>query len=331
MQSNWLNHRPPQDIGADGLLQIHELSVSFHAESHTVRAVEDITLNLQHGEILGLVGESGSGKSVTCQALMGLLPATATVEGTMFLDGECMDLADTSKLARLRGKTLSMIFQDPISALDPLMTVRAHLMQRLRRHGIKGESEEKNRKLLHRVGIADYKRVLPAYPHQLSGGLCQRVVIALALVGNPQILIADEPTTALDVTIQAQVLDLLEELRHTVGLSVVFISHDLAVVAEICDRIAVMYGGKIVESGTTAAVLDAPAHPYSEGLIDSRPSLAGAKGILNAIPSAITTARNGGGCSFVSRCRYAKKVCGFPPPYRSLENERRIRCHFPLP
>ncbi|WP_235830279.1 ABC transporter ATP-binding protein [Algihabitans albus] len=326
---------PPRDRVAAPLVEAEGLSVSFAAEFGSLPAVRGVDLRLESGEILGLVGESGSGKSVTCQALLGLLPASSTVTGRLRVAGETLAAGDAFAFERLRGDTISMIFQDPMSALDPLMTGRAHLYQRLRRHGLQGDGEERARELLHQAGIADAARVLDAYPHQLSGGLCQRVVIALALAGGPQVLIADEPTTALDVTVQAQVLDLLEELRRTRGLAVILISHDLGVVAEICDRIAVMYAGQIVETGPTEAVLRRPAHPYTLGLLASRPSLSGPRRELRAIrgsaptPDALPT-----GCTFAPRCDRGTAVCRAPAELLSLRSglsqHRLARCHLPL-
>ena len=303
----------------------------FNTGNQPVEAVRGVDLELGKGEILGLVGESGSGKSVTCMALMGLLPKTASMTGQIKFNGNSIEPHDFRALTRLRGRSLSMIFQDPMSALDPLMNVRKHLLQRLRKHKVQGDLEACAQDLLRRAGVPDGMRILEAYPHQLSGGLCQRVVIALALAGSPKILLADEPTTALDVTTQAQVLDLLAELRQTAGLGVIFVSHDLGVVAEICDRIAVMYAGQIVETGPTEDVLTNPGHPYSEGLIASRPSLYGPRGNLKAIPgNAVTPDNIPSGCSFSPRCSYAKDNCHQPPKYNAFAPGRRSRCHSPI-
>lgn len=320
--------RPPATAPA---LAVSGLTVAFDTDAGPVEAVRGVDLTLHDSEILGLVGESGSGKSVTCQALLGLLPATARVGGTVTVAGQPVATDDRVAFAGLRGRTLSMIFQDPMSALDPLMTVRGHLMLRLRRHGAAGDLDRNAADLLRRAGVSDADRVLRAYPHQLSGGLCQRAAIALALAGRPRILVADEPTTALDVTIQAQVLDLLAELREREGLAVILISHDLGVVAEVCDRIAVMYGGQIVEQGDVSAVLRAPAHPYAAGLIAARPGLEGARGALRAIPgSAPVPGAMPRGCAFTPRCSRAGTLCAAPPALAAAEPGRLVRCHLPL-
>ena len=270
--SDSLSDIAPSGETRAALLQARDVQVSFQTDRGPVHAVRGVDFDLVPGEILSLVGESGSGKSVCCQALMGLLPGNADIQGNLQIDGRAIDLTDSNVMADLRGQTLSMIFQDPMSALDPLMTVRGHLVQRLARHRQDINDAEA---LLTRAGIADPGHVIDAYPHQLSGGLCQRVAIALALTGRPRILVADEPTTALDVTIQAQVLDLLAELRARDGLAVILISHDLGVVAEICDRIAVMNAGEIVETGPVNDVLMTPVHPYTKALLDARPRMDG--------------------------------------------------------
>ena len=261
---------PPRSDAAALLLKAEGVSVSFDTPSGLVPTIHDVDLKLRRGEILGLVGESGSGKSVTCQALLGLLPSNAALSGSMTLGAQKVGLTDRTALARLRGQQISMIFQDPMSALDPLMSVRRHLTQRLARHGVQGDLQDHALALLSRAGIADNERIFDAYPHQLSGGLCQRVAIALALAGSPDILVADEPTTALDVTIQAQVLDLFAELRASAGLSIILISHDLGVIAKVCDRVDVMYAGRIVESGPVSVVLQNPGHEYTRALLAAR-------------------------------------------------------------
>ncbi|MGF1447215.1 MAG: ABC transporter ATP-binding protein [Pikeienuella sp.] len=313
-------------------IEARGLSVRFDTDQGQVAAVTGVDLTLGAAEVLGIVGESGSGKSVTCQALLGLLPRSAAVSGEIRVDGQSVAAEDRRAFEKLRGETLSMIFQDPISALDPLMTARGHLRQRLRRHRqgrVKRCAEDAAaRELLSNAGISDPDRILPAYPHQLSGGLCQRVAIALALAGRPKVLVADEPTTALDVTTQAQVIDLLAELRAARGLSVILISHDLGVVADICDRILVMYAGEIVETGPAERVLSAPAHPYTRALLASRPSLHGPRQALATIPgSAPPPGQRPQGCAFAPRCAHAVAACAVPPELRALGPERAARCH----
>ena len=317
---------PSRSSAAAPLLDATGLSVTFDGESGQVPAVRGVDLALAPGEILGIVGESGSGKSVTCQALLGLLPASARVEGRILIDGCRVAAGDARAFAGLRGRTLSMIFQDPMSALDPLMTVRRHLLQRLRRHRIPGDLERRAGELLGDAGVTDVDRILQAYPHQLSGGQCQRV--ALALAGEPRLLVADEPTTALDVTIQAQVLDLLGTLRRQAGLSVVLISHDLGVVAEICDRVAVMYAGQIVETGPVSEVLRTPLHHYTAGLLAARPSLDRPRGDIVGIPgNAPPPGRVPEGCAFAPRCARAMLTCRVAPELRQLSPDRATRCH----
>lgn len=316
---------------ATPLLDVSELTVTFDTDAGPIPAVRGVDLSLAAGEIVGLVGESGSGKSVTCQALLGLLSPSASVSGRLRVAGSEVSARDAKAFARLRGQTLSMIFQDPMSALDPLMTIRRHLRQRLKRHDVDARDDARARELLRRAGIADVDRVLAAYPHQLSGGLCQRAVIALALAGAPKFLVADEPTTALDVTIQAQVLDLLAELRQSDGLAVILISHDLGVVAEVCDRIAVMYAGQIVEQGPVHQVLRSPLHPYTRGLIASRPSLTGPRSSLQAIPGAAPApGKIPPGCAFAPRCPQRTDACERTPAYRTGASGAGARCHHPL-
>ena len=322
----------PSPRAAAGLLEVSGLEVSFATAQGSVSAVRGVDLRLDQAEILGLVGESGCGKSVTCQALLGLLPGTARVKGSISIAGERINPFDRRGFERLRGRTASMIFQDPMSALDPLMTISRHLLQRLKRHR-KGENAGGiSHDLLRQVGVPDAKRMLRSYPHWLSGGMCQRAAISLALAGSPRLLIADEPTTALDVTVQAQVLDLLADLRQSQNLAVVLISHDLGVVAEICDRIAVMYAGQIVETGPTREVLDSPGHPYTQGLLASRPALTGPRGELKAIAgSTPPPGRIPSGCAFGPRCRYSGRACAAEPQMHSLDSVREVRCHAPLP
>ncbi|MEO0823112.1 MAG: ABC transporter ATP-binding protein [Pseudomonadota bacterium] len=333
MQESLQATAPPRSAAAAPLLEVADLAVRFSAEDGPVQAVRGVDLALAAGEILGIVGESGSGKSVTCQALLGLLPPSAAVAGRIAVDGAPVAPGDADGFAALRGTALSMIFQDPMSALDPLMSVRGHLMQRLRRHGAGapggGADEAAALALLSSAGVPDPGRVLDAYAHQLSGGLCQRVAIALALAGRPRLLVADEPTTALDVTIQAQVLDLLADLSAERGLAVILISHDLGVVAEICDRIAVMYAGQVVETGPAEAVLSAPAHPYTRALLASRPRLDGPRQALRPIPGAAPAPGElPAGCAFAPRCPAAVETCAGAPTLRGAGPGRLARCHF---
>jgi len=320
---------------AAALLQVEDLTITFATPAGDVPAVRGVDLALRAGEILGLVGESGSGKSVTCQALLGLLPDSAAIGGRMHVKGRAVAPTDRRALAGLRGRSLAMVFQDPMSSLDPLKSVRAHLRQRLKRHGrlpaARGPAEDRMRALLEDVGIADADRVLHAYPHQLSGGLAQRVVIALALAGAPELVVADEPTTALDVTIQAQVLDLLAQLRAREGLAVVLVTHDLGVVAETCDRVAVMYAGEIVETGPVEAVLHDPAHPYTTALLAVLPQVDGPKRPLEPVPGTVPRPTDlPPGCTFAPRCQRARAVCRQEPVAMRRHRGRPVRCLFPV-
>ncbi len=322
------------------LMEIEKLSIAFDSDRGFVPAVRSAELWLEEGEILGIVGESGSGKSVTCQALLGLLPPSAEITGRLQLMGQAVSLGDKAAFEKMRGDSISMIFQDPMSALDPLMTARQHLLQRLRRYQPGPNIEALAQDLLRQAGVVDAERVLETYPHQLSGGLCQRVAIAMALAGAPRILIADEATTALDVTVQAEVLDLLADLRHSRSLSVILVSHDLGVVGQICDRVAVMYAGQIVEVGETAHVLSNPQHPYTAGLLGSRPALTGPRRALSPIPgSPPRPGEAATGCAFRRRCGYADDLCENSPDLQLTQPERRneprrmpgaVRCHHPL-
>jgi oligopeptide/dipeptide ABC transporter ATP-binding protein len=307
------------------LLQVHNLKIQFPAPAGSVTAVRDLGFELERGEVLGLVGESGSGKSVTSLAIMRLLPSQAMVCGKVRFgvdgNGAPEDLlqVDAEVMRRLRGSRISMIFQEPMSALNPVMRVGEQIAEAVRAHNAvsKKESWDRAVEALHQVAIADPARRARDYPHQLSGGMRQRVMIAMAIVNRPDLLIADEPTTALDVTIQAQILDLLADLRQRFGLTMLFISHDLAVVSKVADRVAVMYAGSLVELGARDEIFRAPAHPYTRGLLDAVPTLAtqrnrplqtieGTVPPLHAVPD---------GCPFEPRCGFRVAACAheFPP------------------
>jgi ABC-type dipeptide/oligopeptide/nickel transport system ATPase component len=256
------------------LLSIESLTVRFPSAAGTVAAVRDVSLDIGVGESLGLVGESGSGKSVTSLAILRLLPPQAQVGGVIRFDGEDLLANDAAEMQKVRGARISMIFQEPMTALNPVMRVGDQVSEAVAAHGHpKREAEQRAVQALGDVGIPEPERRARDYPHQLSGGQRQRVMIAMAIVNRPQLLIADEPTTALDVTVQAQILELLAELRHKFGLAMLFISHDLAVVSQVADRVAVMYAGSIVEQGSVAEIFRSPEHPYTRGLLHSVPTL----------------------------------------------------------
>jgi len=257
------------------LLDIRNLSVSFGKPPYAVDAVKDVSFHLDAGEVLGIVGESGSGKSVTCRAMFGLLPKTASCGGEALFEGTDLLRLKSAELQKLRGRQASMIFQNPASHLDPLMTVGQHVAEPLLFHFGRSQAQARAEcvSLLEQVKIRDARARIDAYPHELSGGMKQRVMIASAIACKPRLLIADEPTTALDVTVQARILDLLRDLNREHGLSIILISHDLGVVAELCDRVAVMRNGEIVEQGATEDVVNRPAHAYTRLLLASQPSV----------------------------------------------------------
>ena len=267
------------------ILKATDLTISFRTPSGLVRAVRGVSFSLAPGETLAIVGESGSGKSVTCKAAMGILPGNAVIDGgEILVDGKDLLHLPEREFCKLRGRKIAMVFQDPLSSLNPIMRVGKQLTEVMRLSGVPAaEATKRALSLLAEVGISEPERRYRQYPFELSGGMRQRIVIAIALAANPDILICDEPTTALDVTIQAQILELLSRLKRDRGLSMIFITHDLGVVANIADRIAVMYAGKIVEEGTAEEIFYAPAHPYTWALLSSMPDL-DTRDRLDAIP-----------------------------------------------
>jgi oligopeptide/dipeptide ABC transporter ATP-binding protein len=318
------------DPGARDSLQIRDLSVSFVNRERTVRAVDGVSFDLQPGEVVGLVGESGCGKSVTSLSVLGLheKPA-ARVSGSIKLGQKELLGLPSAELRRVRGNRVSMIFQDPQTSLNPYLRIEEQLGEVLELHlNMKGASARARMlDMLKLVGIPGEER-LRAYPHQLSGGMRQRVCIAMALLCNPQVLIADEPTTMLDVTIQSQILDLLRALREERGMSILFITHDLGIVAELCDRVIVMYAGRVVESGPTAQVLDQPLHPYTEALLKSTPRV-DVKGGGQLHPIGGLPPRLGAGkvteCTFAPRCPRVREGCRQGEPALEAATEGRLR------
>ena len=294
----------------DILLDVRDLSVSFRGYGGTVRAVRGVSFHLRRGETLAIVGESGSGKSVSIKSVLGILPKNARVDTGEILYGG-MDLAKAGEAAlhEIRGKRIGLVFQDPLSALNPIMRVGKQIAEVMIRRGMRrGEARERALQLMRDVGIPDAERRIDLYPFQLSGGMRQRVVIAIALAGEPEILICDEPTTALDVTVQAKILELINRLKEERNLSVIFITHDLGVVAQMADRIAVMYAGKIVETGTAEEIFFDPRHPYTWALLSSMPDLE-TKERLTAIPGAPPNMLEPiVGDAFAPRNRYALKI-----------------------
>jgi peptide/nickel transport system ATP-binding protein len=293
------------------LLEVRDLAVGFDTEDGRVRAVDGVSFDVDQGGALGIVGESGSGKSVTALTLLGLTRArNADITGSVAFAGRELLGAPERELRQVRGGEIGIVFQDPLSSLHPLKTVGAQLVEAHRAHRdvSRAAARERAAELLDLVGIRDARRRLDSYPHELSGGMRQRVMIAMAVINEPRLLIADEPTTALDVTVQAALLDLLRRLRRELGMALLLVSHDLAVVAQLCDEIAVMYAGRIVERGPTATLLEEPEHPYTWGLLGSiprldRPRARRLQPIPGRPPSAIDRPS---GCAFHPRCPYAR-------------------------
>ncbi len=316
----------------DTILDVQDLSVDIATSGGALHAVRGISFSVKRGETLCLVGESGCGKSMTSLAIMDLLPKVAKRKAQSIHFAE----TDLTRLSRkqinaLRGDRMAMIFQEPMTALNPAYTIGNQLMEAylLHRRASDAEARERAIYLLDKVGIASAAQRLNQYPHQLSGGLRQRVMIAMALMCEPDLLIADEPTTALDVTIQAQILRLLADLQQELGIAMVLITHDLGIVARIADKVAVMYAGQIVEEGPTAALFKEPKHPYTKGLIECIPvpgktNPGGKLGVIpGVVPSLIGEVR---GCSFRDRCRYAREACNAAPPVKETAGGHQWRC-----
>jgi peptide/nickel transport system ATP-binding protein len=293
-------------------VEVTDLSVRFRLRDRTVHAVNGISFRLARGEVLGIIGESGSGKSVTLRALMRLLPANCEIGGQIFVGGEDVNGASAEHLEDLRGDRIAMIFQEPITALDPVFTIGEQIAETVVRHERVSRREGRRRalELLERVQIPSARRRLDSYPHEMSGGMRQRAMIALALCCNPSVLLADEPTTALDVTVQIQILLLLRELQRELGMAVVFVTHDVGAAVEVSDRLAVMYAGRFVETGSVRAVMRKRAHPYTEGLLAANLHGAEPGTRLMTIPGAPPDlAALPAGCSFAPRCSSALPTC----------------------
>jgi peptide/nickel transport system ATP-binding protein len=310
---------------------LNNLTLRFRGQQNDV--VDGVSLQVRRGEVLCVVGESGCGKSVTAMAVMGLLPqhATQISSGILEIDGAKISLVDQAVPASLRGNHLAMIFQEPMTSLNPSFTIGNQIMEAIRQHrgGTKDAARARSIEMLERVGIANPEKRLSEYPHQLSGGMRQRVMIAMALANDPQILIADEPTTALDVTIQAQILNLIRDLRDETGMGTIMITHDLGVVAEIADTVAVMYGGQVVEQGPVADVFAEPQHPYTIGLMSAMPRLDRPGGRLSIVPGTVPTiAAMPEGCRFRTRCVFATDLCRTRPPLAEVAPLHGVACHY---
>ena len=300
---------------SNSILQIRDLCVTFNTQVGELKAVRGIDVDVAPGEILGVVGESGSGKSVSFLAAMGLLPSSATISGSVMLDGKELIGAKRKAIRSVRGKSLAMVFQDPLSALNPVHRVGDQIVEMIQSHQDMNthDAEKRAVELLEIVGIPQPGERARQYPHEFSGGMRQRVVIAMAIANNPKVLIADEPTTALDVTVQAQILEVIQKVQQTFGTAVVLITHDLGVIARVADSVNVMYAGRNVESGSVQSIFDHPSHPYTRGLLSSLPHegverlqpIAGFPPNMLAPPS---------GCGFAPRCQFAVDACNAELP-----------------
>ncbi len=315
------------------LLEVRDLVTEFALRDGVLRAVQGVSFALDRGQILGLVGESGSGKSVTGFSIMGLIdPPGRVAGGSVRFDGQELVGSSEERLRALRGKRIAMVFQDPMMTLNPVLSVETQMVETVLAHEKVSRQSARARAVdaLGRVGIASPQERLAQYPHQFSGGMRQRVAIAIALLHSPDLIIADEPTTALDVTVQGQILYEMQKLVRELGSALIWITHDLAVIAGLADRVAVMYAGRIVEEGEVADVLDAPAHPYARGLLDSVPANNAGARRLNQIPGMTPSLLAlSPGCAFRDRCRYAQPRCGEMPELLGAGG-RKVRCHFPL-
>lgn len=315
------------------LLKVNELKTHFQTETGRVSAVDGISFKVNKGEILGVVGESGCGKSVTAESILRLHDEefNATYEGEIAFKGTDLLKIPISKMQQIRGNEISMIFQDPMSSLNPVYTIGNQLMETILLHQDVSKKEAKTRaiELLKLTGIPAPEKRIHEYPHELSGGMQQRVMIAVGLACKPELLIADEPTTALDVTIQAQILDLMIELNEELSMGVIFITHDLGVVAEICDRVIVMYLGQVVEESDTVSLFEKPLHPYTSGLLKSIPKLEGERQsdlytVKGSVPSLDSVPK---GCRFASRCPYADELClEKMPELKEYGSSGKVRC-----
>lgn len=313
------------------LLSVRELKTSFFTHVGEVKAVRGISFDVNEGEVLGIVGESGSGKSVTSLSIMGLLQYPGrVVDGEILLNGEDILTYSKNQMRKVRGKEIAMIFQDPMTSLNPVYTIGNQIMEMILEHEKMSRREARERaiEMLKLVGIPAAEKRIDSYPHEFSGGMRQRVMIALALSCNPKLLIADEPTTALDVTIQAQILNLIKKLNRQFGMTTMLITHDLGVVATVCDKVAVMYGGLIMEYGTADEIFYHPRHPYTMGLLGSIPHVDGGEKrrlipIEGTPPDLINPPK---GCPFSTRCKYCMNVCTQEQPPYFEEDKHRTMC-----
>lgn len=324
---------PQTPVAPTPVLAVDDLSVRLQTARGKVEALRSISLHVERGETVGLVGESGCGKSLTALSIAGLLPPLSEVSGEIRLEGRDLTKLDPRSRRRVGGREIGMVFQDPVASLNPVLSVGEQLAEVARHHlGLSRKAAKVlARDILAQVGIPPSRNILREYPHQLSGGMCQRVSIAAALICEPKVVIGDEPTTALDVTIQAQILELLRRATSDSGASLILITHDLGVVARSCDRVVVMYAGQVVETGPTHKILSAPSHPYTAALLRSVPDSGREVDQLDTISGTVPELHNmPDGCRFAPRCEYADSACSVDPRFNYDGGDSRFRCWHPI-
>ena len=316
---------------ANSLLEVSDLSIGINRSDGVLPLTDRVSFHLNQGEVLGLIGESGCGKSITSLAIMGMLPepgGTLLNGKVQFMGQDIFSLSEAG-LNQLRGQKISMIFQEPFAAMNPLIRIGDQMLEVFEYHPVDFDKYQKIKDLLDEVGLTDHNRILQSYPHELSGGMLQRIMIAMSLLLDPDLLIADEPTTALDVTVQAQIMNLIVRLKKERKMSVLLISHNISLMAQYTDRICVMYAGQIVESNHTESFLEQPNHPYSNGLMHAIPTLDKQERKIISIPGQVPEpGKYKQGCRFKSRCIHATDLCLTDPPEKTMAKEGRYRCHY---
>ena len=316
------------------LLSVNNLEVAFPLRTGTVTAIRDVSFELNQGERLGIVGESGAGKSVSAFAILSLISKPGYMSaGQIYFDGICLSDLSESAMQQIRGNRISMIFQDPMMTLNPVLTIGTQMVETILAHSKTKRADARAIAVekLRAVQIPSAETRLKQYPHELSGGMRQRVVIAIALLTDPQLIIADEPTTALDVTIQAEILELLLHLCNEFNVGLILITHDLGVVSRITQRVLVMYAGRVIEQGKTSSIIENPKHPYTQGLIAALPEMTTPGEKLNQIPGVMPTLQDiPSGCPFHNRCKFVQQICRTTVPELKAHDSRSVACHFPL-
>lgn len=311
------------------VLSVKDLTIAFETEEGLVEITDKVSFEILPGEIFGLVGESGCGKTITALSILRLLPQPGTkiTSGSIFLKDRNILSLSYEQMRSVRGKEIGMIFQEPAAALNPLLPVKKQLMELFDYHKFPDDKEKRVAELLHRVGFPDPQRILASYPHELSGGMLQRVMIAIALMLSPSLIIADEPTTALDVTVQAQIMELLIEMQREIDTSILFITHNLSLIAQYANRLAVMYAGRIVEENDLDSFINNPLHPYSRGLIEALPDLNSENPQLKSIPGQVPQPKDYSfGCRFRERCNKAFELCTNKPELMSTGDTQKVAC-----